>query len=217
MNAISASCAFGKNWLSHRRCDPCLAVGARSVQNVEVFDIDAFLADLADTIDETDRRHAAKEVVDRAMRAPQAIADAISRTEGGITMLCNRPELTVINVAWAPGMRVMPHDHRMWAIIGIYAGAEANQFFTRGDDDVLVERPGRLLETGDVCVLGSDTIHAVSNPADRITGAIHVYGGDFVNEPRSQWGPGDLVERPYDMTDIERQFHQANVAAGLAT
>ena len=89
--------------------------------------------------------------------------------------------------------------------------------FTRGEDGSLVERPGRLLETGDVCVLGSDTIHAVSNPTDRITGAIHVYGGDFVNEPRSQWGPGDLVERPYDITDIERQFHQANVAAGLST
>ena len=182
-----------------------------------MFDIDSFLADLADTIDETDPRPAAKEVVDRAMRAPHAIADAISPTEGGITMLCNRRELTVISVAWAPGMQVMPHDHRMWAIIGIYAGAEANRFFTRGEDGTLVARPGRLLETGDVCVLGSDTIHAVSNPAGRITGAIHVYGGDFVNEPRSQWGPGDLVERPYDMTDIQRQFHEANVAAGLAT
>ena len=186
-------------------------------RTVEVFDIDAFLADLTDTIDETDPRHAAKEVVDRAMRAPQAIADAISPTEGGITMLCNRPELTVINVAWAPGMEVMPHDHRMWAIIGIYGGAEANRFFTAARTASSSNGPVACSKPVTFVCWVSDTIHAVSNPADRITGAIHVYGGDFLNEPRSQWGPGDLVERPYDITDIERQFHQANVAAGLAT
>ena len=182
-----------------------------------MFDLDTLLADLADSIHESDPRRATKEVLERALSAPREVAESISPNEGGITMLCHRPDLTVINVAWAPGMQVMPHDHRMWAIIGIYAGAEANQFFTRGDDGNLVERPGRLLETGDVCVLGSDTIHAVSNPTDRLTGAIHVYGGDFVNEPRSQWGPGDLVERAYDMADVKRQFHEANLAAGLGT
>ena len=41
------------------------------------------------------------------------------------------------------------------------------------------------------------------------------YGGDFVNQPRSQWGPGDLVERPFDMDDVRRQFADANRAAGL--
>ena len=43
------------------------------------------------------------------------------------------------------------------------------------------------------------SIHAVTNPERRLTGAIHVYGGDFVNQPRSQWGPGPREERPYDM------------------
>ena len=192
-----------------------LAIGVRSVQDDSVFDLDSFLAELIDCATERDPRHATKEVVEKAMAAPRAVVDAISLSTGGISMLHHSPELTVINVAWAPGMQVMPHDHRMWAIIGIYAGAEDNQFFTRGDDGELVERAGRRLDTGEVCVLGSDTIHAVSNPTDRLTGAIHVYGGDFVNQPRSQWGPGDLVERPYDMADISRQFHDANLAAGL--
>jgi predicted metal-dependent enzyme (double-stranded beta helix superfamily) len=180
-----------------------------------MFDLDSFLAELVATTDETDRRHAAKDVMARAMTNPNDVAEAISQEAGGINMLYNSPLLTVINVAWAPGMRVMPHDHRMWAIIGIYAGAEDNQFFTRGEDDELVERSGRRLDAGEVCVLGSDTIHAVANPTDRLTGAIHVYGGDFVTQPRSQWGPGDLVERPYDIDDISRQFHEANLAAGL--
>jgi hypothetical protein len=36
-----------------------------------------------------------------------------------------------------------------------------------------------------------------------------------VHQPRGQWGPGDLVERPYDMDVFNQQFHAANVAAGL--
>ena len=43
---------------------------------------------------------------------------------------------------------------------------------------------------GDTIVLGDDVIHSVANPVPKLTGAIHVYGGDFVNQPRSQWGPG---------------------------
>ena len=57
-----------------------------------------------------------------------------------------------------------------------------------------------------MCVLGTQTIHAVANPTGRLAGAIHVYGGDFVNQPRSQWGPGDLVERPFSMDILYEQF-----------
>ena len=39
-----------------------------------------------------------------------------------------------------------------------------------------------------------------------VTAAIHVYGGDFVREPRSQWGPGERVERPYDHDFVNREF-----------
>lgn len=61
-------------------------------------------------------------------------------------------------------------------------------------------------------MLGDDTIHGVTNPREGLTGAIHVYGGDFVNQPRSQWGPGPLDERPYDIEDVRRQFATANAA-----
>ena len=71
---------------------------------------------------------------------------------------------------------------------------------------------GRELAVGDVLLLGDDTIHAVTNPLGRLTGAIHVYAGDFVNEPRSQWGPGPVEERPYDIEVARRQFAEANAA-----
>ncbi len=181
-----------------------------------MFDLEGLVSDLASCLQEGDTRRAAKELLERALVAPGAVADALAPTRGGITLLHQSADLTVINVAWAPGMQIMPHDHRMWAIIGIYAGTEDNSFYRRDAKRGLVGTTGRRIDTGEVCVLGTDTIHAVANPTARLTGAIHIYGGDFINEPRSQWGPGELIERPFNMTDVDRQFHDANVAAGLA-
>ena len=180
-----------------------------------MFDLDAFLAELVGCAAEPDARRATREVVARALTEAGTVADVLAPGAGGISLLVHRPDLTVINVAWAPRMQLMPHDHRMWAVIGIYAGAEDNEFYHRGPQGDLIRHNGRRIDAGEVCVLGTDTIHSVANPTYRLTGAVHVYGGDFVNQPRSQWGPGDLVERPYDMADVNRQFHEANTAAGL--
>ena len=55
-------------------------------------------------------------------------------------------------------------------------------------------------------LLGDDVIHSVTNPREVLTGALHVYGGDFFDTPRSQWGPGPREERPWDIDDARRQF-----------
>jgi len=181
-----------------------------------MFDPDELLVALESTLTDPSPSLAAKDALERCVARPREVAETLAPTAGGITLLLHRPDLTVLHATWAPGMRLMPHDHRMWAAIAIYQGAEDNEFYRRGPDGALVESNGRRLEVGDVALLGESTIHAVSNPAPVVTGAIHVYGGDFVNEPRSQWGPGDLVERPYDLAAFRHEFHLANVAAGLA-
>ena len=45
---------------------------------------------------------------------------------------------------------------------------------------------------------GRDIIHSVTNPIARLTGAIHVYGGDFFGVPRSEWDPESLLEQRCD-------------------
>ena len=47
--------------------------------------------------------------------------------------------------------------------------------------------------------LPDDAIHSVVNPIPRLTGAIHVYGGDFFAVPRSEWDSQTLRERPFDI------------------
>jgi predicted metal-dependent enzyme (double-stranded beta helix superfamily) len=178
------------------------------------FDLDELLADCCAGLAETDPRRAIREVVRRVMTRPNAVGDALQPEMGGFTLLHHSPDLTVLHVVWAPGMRIYPHDHRMWATIGIYAGREDNAFYRRATDDrtTLVESGGKRLEVGDVVTLGEDTIHSVANTSDVLTAAIHVYGGDFVNEPRSQWGPGAMHERPYDVDQAQQQFADAKQA-----
>jgi predicted metal-dependent enzyme (double-stranded beta helix superfamily) len=176
-----------------------------------MFDLDEFLASCSAARAETEPRRAIKEVLADAVSRPGEVADALQPAAGGFTVLSGGPDLTVLHVVWAPHMNIYPHDHRMWAAIAIYAGQEDNAFYRRSGT-TLTESGGKQLTTGDVVVLGDDTVHGVTNPKDHLTGAIHVYGGDFVHQPRSQWGPGDLEERPYDIEEALRQFTDANTA-----
>ena len=116
------------------------------------FDLDELLADCRASLAETDPRRAIRDVIQRAMTQPGAVADALQPQTGGFTLLHHSPDLTVLHVVWAPGMRIYPHDHRMWATIGIYAGREDNAFYRRATDDrgTLVESGGKRLEVGDV-------------------------------------------------------------------
>lgn len=45
-----------------------------------------------------------------------------------------------------------------------------------------------------VALLGRDVIHSVTNPLPRLTGAIHVYTGDFFGVVRNEWDPETLLE-----------------------
>ncbi|MGQ0825292.1 MAG: hypothetical protein ACT4OX_09750 [Actinomycetota bacterium] len=177
-----------------------------------MFDIAEFIDECQKALTEAEPRRAVREALTRAMSGPAAVRDAMQPKEATFALLHAAPDLTVLHVVWAPGMELFPHNHQMWAAIGIYEGQEDNAFFRRDLENrgFLVESGGKELHTGDVVLLGDDTIHSVTNPRDRLTGSIHVYGGDFVNEPRSQWGPGERTERPYDIDDTRRQFADAN-------
>ena len=97
-------------------------------------------------------------------------------------------------------MTVMPHDHQMWATIGLYGGREDNHYFRPGGAAGLEASGGTTLRTGDTVVLGSDVIHSVSNPSREWTAAIHVYGGDFFTSGRRMWPDSDRESVDYDVS-----------------
>src|SRR3954452_6712925 len=84
----------------------------------------------------------------------------------GITPLLVESDLTVLRLVWGPGMTLPPHNHNMWAAIGIEIGAEVNRFF-REREGVLQALGGKDLRAGDVITLGRTVIHSVTNPASK--------------------------------------------------
>ena len=175
-----------------------------------MFDLDRFVADCRAALKEHSPQAASKEIVARAMAYPGDVEQALGTPqEGKLVTLYHAPDLTILNLIWAPGMSIYPHDHRMWAVIGLYGGREDNIFYRRTAQG-LVRTGGKKLEITDAVILGEKVIHAVTNPLSQFTGAIHVYGGDFFAAPRSEFDPDTFEERPYDVEKAKRLFREAN-------
>lgn len=174
------------------------------------FDLDRFIEDCRAAVHREASPKAIEEIVAEAVSDPAGIARAIGEPmQGGVQKIYCDDDLTIINPNWAPRMSVMPHDHRMWAVIGIFGGQEDNIFYRRRRQTI-TQQNAKVLEQGDTIILGPQAIHSVSNPLDKITAAIHVYGGNFFTKPRSEWDPETLAEMPYDVEKTMRLFEEAN-------
>jgi predicted metal-dependent enzyme (double-stranded beta helix superfamily) len=106
-------------------------------------------------------------------------------------------------------MVLLPHDHRMWAVIGIYGGCKDNTFWRRknGPNGKLGPVAAKALSERDA---KHNIVHSAINPIPRLTAAIHVYGGDFFTAERSEWDRETLSERRFEPEGLRRRFEEAN-------
>lgn len=178
-----------------------------------MFDVDELVAACQRAIEETEPVLAVRDVLERAVSDQSAIAEALPPERGELTPLFVSDRLTVLKIVWTPGMVLGPHDHRMWAAIGLYSGGEDNRFFRRAGS-TLVDSGARDLRPGDVCLLGDDAVHSVTNPTGECAGAVHVYGGDFFATPRSEWRGEPPIEERFDVERVRASFAAANEALG---
>jgi predicted metal-dependent enzyme (double-stranded beta helix superfamily) len=170
-----------------------------------MFDLNRFVDELrASLADRT--RIAAREIVARAVSDSGSMLRELGEPDkAGVRILHRAPDLTVINAIWAPNQFVPPHEHRLCAVIGMYGGREDNVFWRRIPDrkDSQIEiSGGQALSRGDVLVLDRDVIHSVINPLAGLSGALHVYDGDFFGVARSMWNPASLLEEPYELSRV---------------
>ena len=174
------------------------------------FSAERFVAACREAITQADSQQTVLELVERAVSDPSQIIRAFGApSRAGIQTLYQSDDLTVLNLSWGPGMSLKPHNHEMWAVIGIYGGREENTFYRR-DEDTLRQFGVKELNAGDAVLLGESIIHGVVNPLEQLTCAIHVYGGDFFETPRSEWDPTTFEERPYSVEDTRRVFEESN-------
>ena len=174
------------------------------------FDRDQFVADCITARAESDPVAAVKEVLTRAVSDPADALRGIGEpTSAGMDVLHRSPSLTIFAATWTPRMSLLPHNHEMWAMIGIYTGREDNIFW-RETEDGLKSLGANCLFEGDVATLGKDAIHSVTNPLLRFTGGIHIYGGDFFDTHRHQWDPETLEKEPTNGDKVRELFAREN-------
>jgi predicted metal-dependent enzyme (double-stranded beta helix superfamily) len=79
-----------------------------------MLDLDQFITDccVARTTDRSSRT--ISEVVRRAVSDPVGLLKTLGEPDSaGIKELYRSPDLSVLNVVWAPRMMIMPHNHHM--------------------------------------------------------------------------------------------------------
>ena len=191
-----------------------------------MFQKDKFIEDCKAAVG--DGQKGIREVVLEAVTDRAGIVKELGEpTEAGVFPIFQGDDLTIINFVWAPYMTLLPHNHNMFAVIGIYGGREDNVFWRRvgdgagSDDTPGVEAAGAdSMGPGQVATMGKDIIHSVANPISKLTSALHVYGGNFFEPPtpRSQWNHETLVHEPWDMDHTRAVFREAGIRynAGVA-
>jgi predicted metal-dependent enzyme (double-stranded beta helix superfamily) len=181
----------------------------------EKMDIERFVEECVVANQDGDAQIAVKEVLARTVSTPNAVLAAIGNpVKAGLNVFLSSPKLTIFAASWTPQMNLMPHDHLMWANIGIYTGREDNIFWKRTSGGIEAYGAEALFEK-DTAMLPEDALHSVTNPLLRFTGGIHIYGGDFFGTTRSQWNPETLEEEPSDGDVIRGMFQRENERLGL--
>ncbi len=128
-----------------------------------MFDLDRFIADCGAAVAGDSSHKAAREIVARAVSDPAAVLARIGEPQrAGVEPLYHSETLTILNVVWGPRMTVIPHNHLMWAVIGVYTGREDNIFWRRLPAD-----PQGRADTGRIEAAGARSIGRARRRAAR--------------------------------------------------
>lgn len=115
---------------------------------------------------------------------------------GGPAVIHRSEQLTVLGLEISAGFVSPPHNHLMWAVVGVYEGDEDNVFYRRTENGI--EEVGRaVLRTGECLALPPDAVHGIANSGSVTLRALHVYGGDLLGTARSQWDESTGEELPF--------------------
>ena len=180
-----------------------------------MFTVERFIADCESAV-VAGGQEAVHRVLAQAILDPARIMTVLGEPRRAeLNVLHRSQRLTILNVLWPPHHTQTPHDHRIWAEIGVYAGREDNILWRRcpPNGSWQIEAIGAAsICTGASYSLRQNAIHSVTNPIDRITAGLHVYGGDLMIQPRSMWDGETLIEGPIDHTRDYRAIDLYNAS-----
>src|SRR5579864_1726903 len=102
-----------------------------------MFETAQFVADLRVALRESQPSLAVRELVERAVADRHALERALGTpSRADLAVLHADADVTVLHAVWAPHMSLLPHDHNMTAVIGLYNGREDNTFWRRSEPGI---------------------------------------------------------------------------------
>lgn len=161
-----------------------------------MFELQRFIADCLADRGRPDHLLALQARLASAIASPDALAAAFAGDAREETLLFASPALTVVHVRLSPNVLFPPHNHHMEALIGAYCGGELHRSYLHSGRG-LVESGERPLCEGGVARCGMRDVHAVANPTQHRTAALHLYCGDLVRTRRQVWSPDLAASQPY--------------------
>lgn len=180
-----------------------------------MFELEQFIAE-CESACAAGGRQAVRELLVRAIEDRPGVLAALGEPRvAEVKVLHRSPRLTILNALWPPHHTQAPHNHLLWVEIGVYSGREDNMIWRRSPPGSKwqIEAAGAASVSAGSChSLSDDVIHSVNNPLDRITAALHVYGGDLLAVPRSTWNDETLREGPVDLARDIRAIDAYNAS-----
>jgi predicted metal-dependent enzyme (double-stranded beta helix superfamily) len=164
-----------------------------------VLTVDQLVADCQSLIQGDDPEHAVAGYLSQLLRDH---SDDVAHVLGGNTgtvVLHQGADLTIAKVVVPAHYAFHPHDHLMWAVVAVVVGREDNTFYVR-EGDRIAATTGAAYDAGQVGILPESIIHSVRNTSDSSSVGLHVYGGDVVAAPTTEWDPVTGLKRPSAQT-----------------
>lgn len=157
----------------------------------ETFSLDRFVADAREAADAPDPLAATGALMARALDAA-AVGGPIDTPEPE-TLLYEDETVSVWHERFGPDEELPPHDHAMPAVLGVYAGREANRLWRREGG----WRPGGtlVLEPGEFHVFGPRDLHSVRALDGAPSHGLHIYLGALTQASRFlyRWEDGTPI------------------------
>src|SRR5262252_7002309 len=109
------------------------------------FERERFVEECVRASREADSQRAVREVLQSAVADADDVLTGLGPpAQAGVDVLHRSPTLTIFAAHWAPRMSLPAHDHRMWALIGLYTGREDNIYWRRTTDGLEAQRAAVL-------------------------------------------------------------------------
>lgn len=168
------------------------------------FDIDTLVTGLRAAAAGEDGPKAVRAILEESMTDPARVAAGMPDYEENDVILHEDASVSIWHCRFMPGTTVPAHDHRMSAVIGVYAGRERNDFFESDGKGGLQRSSRTEVQPGDVLSIGPSAIHTVSCISDTPCCGIHVYLGNLTETDRSLFNPDTGEAMAFTMDNYEK-------------